>query len=87
MNLKINNTMSEQVNKKLNLKLKANLEKQISLISNTEYLNYQYSIEYLIEQLNELYQEELKYQEQFEVGRPLPQKEHESAIIKRIVTI
>ena len=48
---------------KLNIKLNKQLNKQIDLITNTEYLNRQYSIEYLLEQLNDIYQDELKYQQ------------------------
>jgi hypothetical protein len=55
-------------NKKLNFKLQTKLDKQIDLISNTEYLNRQYSIEYLLEQLNYLYQEELLIQEKYRLG-------------------
>ena len=47
---------------KLNIKLNKQLNKQIDLISNTEYLNRQYSIEYLLDQLNNIYQEELEFQ-------------------------
>ena len=53
-------------NQKLNLKLKKQLLNQVDLISNTEYLCLQYSIEYLLEQLTELYQEELEFQKQFD---------------------
>jgi len=49
--------------KKLNLKLQSKLDKQIDLITNTEYLNRQESIEYLMEQLDYLYQEELQISE------------------------
>ncbi len=55
-------------NKKLNFKLQTKLDKQIDLITNTEYLNRQESIEYLLRQLNYLYQEELLIQEKFELG-------------------
>ena len=51
--------------KKLNFKLQSKLDKQIDLITNTEYINRQESIEYLLEQLNYLYQEELLIQEKF----------------------
>jgi hypothetical protein len=51
--------------KKLNFKLQTKLDKQIDLITNTEYINRQESIEYLLEQLNYLYQEELLIQEKF----------------------
>lgn len=49
---------------KFNLKLSKKLNKQIDLISNTEYLNRLYSIEYLIEQLNKIHQEEIEYQKE-----------------------
>ena len=51
--------------KKLNFKLQTKLDKQIDLITNNEYINRQESIEYLLEQLNYLYQEELLIQEKF----------------------
>lgn len=50
-------------NKKLNIKLNKKLNKSIDLITNTEYLNRQYSIEYLLQQLTDLYNLELKEQE------------------------
>jgi hypothetical protein len=49
---------------KLTIKLNKQLNKQIDLITNTEYLNRQYSIEYLIDQLNNIYQEELEFQQE-----------------------
>ena len=49
---------------KLTIKLNKQLNKQIDLITNTEYLNRQYSIEYLIDQLNNIYQEELQFQQE-----------------------
>ena len=49
---------------KLNIKLNKQLNKQIDLITNTEYLNRQYSIEYLLDQLNNIYQEELEFQQE-----------------------
>ena len=49
---------------KLNIKLNKKLNKQIDLISNTEYLNRQYAIEYLLEQLQDIYQDELKFQQE-----------------------
>ena len=51
--------------KNLNLKIQSKLDEQIDLISNSEYLNRQESIEYLQRQLNYLYQEELLIQEKF----------------------
>lgn len=50
-------------NKKLNKQLNKKLNKQIDLITNTEFLNRQYSIEYLLQQLKDLYNLELKEQE------------------------
>ena len=49
---------------KLNIKLNKQLNKQIDLITNTEYLNRQYAIEYLSEQLNQIYQDELEFQQE-----------------------
>ena len=49
---------------KLNIKLNKQLNKQIDLITNTEYLNRQYSIEHLLEQLNNIYQDELDFQQE-----------------------
>ncbi len=60
---------------KLNIKLNKQLNKQIDLITNTSIrnlkntntgriLNRQYSIEYLLEQLNNIYQEELEFQQE-----------------------
>ena len=54
--------MTESI--KLTIKLNKQLNKQIDLITNTEYLNRQYSIEYLIDQLNNIYQEELEFQQE-----------------------
>ena len=54
--------MTESI--KLTIKLNKQLNKQIDLITNTEYLNRQYSIEYLIDQLNNIYQEELQFQQE-----------------------
>ncbi len=51
--------------KNLNLKIQSKLDEQIDLISNSEYLNRQESIEYLQVQLNYLYQEELELEYQF----------------------
>jgi|CoawatStandDraft_6_1074263.scaffolds.fasta_scaffold23653_3 hypothetical protein len=51
--------------KNLNLKIQSKLDEQIDLISNSEYLNRQESIEYLQRQLNYLYQEELELEYQF----------------------
>jgi hypothetical protein len=48
---------------KFNLKLNKKLLKQIDLIADQESLNRLYSIEYLMEQLNNIYQEELVYQD------------------------
>ena len=55
-------SLSKQI--KLNIKLNKQINKQIDLISNTEYLNRQYSIEYLLKQLNNIYQEELDFQQE-----------------------
>ena len=49
---------------KLTIKLNKQLNKQIDLITNTEYLNRQYSIEYLLNQLNNIYLEELEFQQE-----------------------
>ena len=49
---------------KLNIKLNKKLNKQIDLITNTEYLNRQESIKYLLEQLNDIYQDELEFQQE-----------------------
>ena len=54
--------MTESI--KLTIKLNKQLNKQIDLITNTEYLNRQYSIEYLLEQLNNIYLEELEFQQE-----------------------
>ena len=54
--------MTESI--KLTIKLNKQLNKQIDLITNTEYLNRQYSIEYLIDQLNNIYLEELEFQQE-----------------------
>ena len=55
-------SLSKQI--KLNIKLNKQINKQIDLISNTEYLNRQYSTEYLLKQLNNIYQEELDFQQE-----------------------
>ena len=55
-------SLSKQI--KLNIKLNKKLNKQIDLITNTEYLNRQESIEHLIEQLNNIYQDELEFQQE-----------------------
>jgi len=55
-------TLTESI--KLTIKLNKQLNKQIDLITNTEYLNRQCSIEYLLEQLNNIYQEELEFQQE-----------------------
>jgi len=49
---------------KLNIKLNKKLNNQIDLITNTEYLNRQESIEYLLEQLNDIYRDELQFQQE-----------------------
>ena len=49
---------------KLNIKLNKQLNKQIDLITNTEYLNRQELIEHLLEQLNNIYQDELEFQQE-----------------------
>jgi len=49
---------------KLNIKLNKKLNKQIDLITNTEYLNRQYAIEYLLEQLQDIYRDELSFQQE-----------------------
>jgi metal-responsive CopG/Arc/MetJ family transcriptional regulator len=50
---------------KLNIKLNKKLNNQIDLITNTEYyLNRQESIEHLLEQLNNIYQDELQFQQE-----------------------
>ena len=49
---------------KLNIKLNKKLNNQIDLITNTEYINRQESIEYLLEQLNNIYQDELEFQQE-----------------------
>ena len=54
--------MTESI--KLTIKLNKQLNKQIDLITNTEYLNRQYSIEYLLNQLNNIYLEELEFQQE-----------------------
>ena len=46
------------------IKLNIKLNKQIDLITNTEYLNRQYSIEYLLEQLQDIYRDELSFQQE-----------------------
>ena len=48
---------------KLNIKLNKKLNNQIDLITNTEYINRQESIEHLLEQLNDIYQDELQFQQ------------------------
>ena len=55
-------SLSKQI--KLNIKLNKKLNKQIDLITNTEYLNRQYAIEHLIKQLNNIYQDELEFQQE-----------------------
>ena len=57
-------TLTKQI--KLNIKLNKQLNKQIDLITNTEYLNRQESIEHLLEQLNDIYQDELEFQYELE---------------------
>ena len=49
---------------KLNIKLNKKLNNQIDLITNTEYINRQESIEHLIEQLNDIYRDELQFQQE-----------------------
>jgi metal-responsive CopG/Arc/MetJ family transcriptional regulator len=49
---------------KLNIKLNKKLNNQIDLITNTEYINRQESIEHLLEQLNDIYQDELQFQQE-----------------------
>ena len=48
---------------KLNIKLNKKLNNHIDLITNTEYLNRQESIEYLLKQLNDIYRDELQFQQ------------------------
>ena len=55
-------SLSKQI--KLNIKLNKQLNKQIDLITNTEYLNRQESIETLLKQLNNIYQDELEFQQE-----------------------
>jgi|SaaInlV_120m_DNA_3_1039746.scaffolds.fasta_scaffold26171_2 hypothetical protein len=55
-------TLTKQI--KLNIKLNKKLNKQIDLITNTEYLNRQYAIEYLLEQLQDIYRDELSFQQE-----------------------
>ena len=40
------------------------LKKLISKVSNKKYLNYEYSIEHVLNKLNKLYLEELEYQKE-----------------------
>ena len=49
---------------KLNIKLNKKLNNQIDLITNTEYLNRRESIEYLLKQLNDIYRDELQFQQE-----------------------
>ena len=49
---------------KLNIKLNKKLNNLIDLVTNTEYINRQESIEYLLEQLNDIYQDELEFQQE-----------------------
>jgi len=49
---------------KLNIKLNKKLNNQIDLITNTEYINRQESIEHLLEQLNDIYRDELQFQQE-----------------------
>jgi len=49
---------------KLNIKLNKKLNNQVDLITNTEYINRQESIEHLLEQLNDIYQDELQFQQE-----------------------